>query len=121
MKDLDLDDITFTSTQTDFKPEEFDRKIHSMNTSQFINTKFNKLKTYNLDFVIPHSSNKNLKPMERCQSAKNFSRKSNLNFKVIKQNFKGIEEIKQLEEIEEILKDLQSDKSKTSDQKPRFR
>jgi len=59
--------------------------------------------------------------MQRCQSAKNFSRKSNLNFREIKQNFKGIEEIKQLEEIENIIKDLQSAKIKSNDQKARFR
>jgi len=45
LKDLDLDNITFNSTSTDFKHEEFDSKIHSMNTSQYINTKFNHLKT----------------------------------------------------------------------------
>lgn len=45
LKDLNLDDITFNTTTTDQKHEEFDSKIHSMNTSQYINTKFNPLKT----------------------------------------------------------------------------
>lgn len=71
-----------------------------MNTSQFISSKFNPLKTHNLDFVIPFSSNKNIRPIERSKSATKLNKKSNLNFKEIKKNFKGIEETRQIEEIE---------------------
>lgn len=122
----DQGEINYSSSVNDINlktKDNFDHKIHSMNTSQFINSKFKQLKTHNLDFVIPFTSNKNIKPLDRSNSEPklNSKSKSNLNFKEIKMNFKGIEETKQLEEIEFILKDLQSARIKSNDQKPRFR